>query len=138
MNKQFAREHYAQQAAIAKATTVFDIVDPSSDINQPVATFVVVDMGRVEREVLKGSIADSDVQKLLPFQTSVAVGRTESHIINESFYDVETNYHIIQRGDAICGRYSPFYRGLGGQPTCPGCLAKGKGIIVNHLYKTCI
>ena len=125
MNKQFAREHYAQQAAIAKAITgVIQIHDE---------TVVTIDMARLEREVLKGSIADSDVQKLLPFQTSVAVGRTESHIINESFYDVETNYHIIQRGDAICGRYSPFYRGLGGQPTCPGCLAKGKGIIVDHL-----
>jgi hypothetical protein len=125
MNKQFAREHYAQQAAIAKAITgVIQIHDE---------TVVTIDMARLEREVLKGSIADSDVQKLLPFQTSVAVGRTESHIINESFYDVETNYHIIQRGDAICGRYSPFYRGLGGQPTCPGCLAKSKRIIVDHL-----
>jgi len=39
-------------------------------------------------------------------------------IINESFYDVETNYHIFQRGDAICGRYSPFYRDSDACVTC--------------------
>ena len=38
---------------------------------------VVIDANRLEREVLKGSIDDRDVQKLLPFQTKVGVGDTK-------------------------------------------------------------
>lgn len=128
---------------LEKATTLINIVDASVDLLTPIATFVVVDMGRVEREVLKGSIADSDVQKLLPFHTMPGWGKNFIHIVNRSAYIVETNNHIIREGETLCkragGAAHPYYgESIFETATCPGCLAKGKSIIVNHLYKTCI
>jgi hypothetical protein len=114
---------------------------------------VVIDGDKLEREVLKGSINDSDVQRLLPFQTSLGRGAQHRHILNASAYTVETNAHFIEEGDTLCKRaaYTPELLGyylVGGAAnqngslssqakrptaTCPGCLAKAKSIIVNHL-----
>ena len=100
-------------------------------------TFIVIDEARLEREVLKGSIADSDVQKLLPFQTKVGVGDTHYHIVNASAYVVETNAHAIYEGQTLCKRFGNLYSvGMSQRPTCPGCLAKAKAIIVYHLLTT--
>lgn len=105
----------------------------------PESVVVVIDGERFEREVLKGSIEDSDVQKLLPFQTKRVYGNNYVHIENESAYTIETNSHYIHEGDTLCARqgltryaqYSPE-----NVVTCPGCLIKAKNIIVNHLYAT--
>jgi hypothetical protein len=102
---------------------------------------VVIDGDKLEREVLKGSINDSDVQRLLPFQTSLGRGAQHLHILNASAYTVETNAHFIEEGDTLCKRaaYTPeflaYYSEVIKRPTatCPGCLAKAKSIIVNHL-----
>ena len=102
-------------------------------------TFIVIDEARLEREVLKGSIADSDVQKLLPFQTKVGAGDTHYHIVNASAYVVETNAHAIYEGQTLCKRFGNVYGDAVSryqQPTCPGCLAKAKAIIVHHLLTT--
>lgn len=126
---------------IEKASTVFTIVDPSTDINQPIATVVVIDAEKLEREVLKQSISDDDVQRLLPFATSLGLGENFSHIINKSAYTVQTNSHNVTEGDTLCKRGEPtrgMYYGenVFGTPSCPGCLAKAKAIIVNHLLTT--
>jgi hypothetical protein len=122
---------------LQKASTVFEIVNPYDGF-KPVATVVVIDEERLEREVLKGSIADSAVQKLLPFQTTIEAGSTKYHIVNASAYVVETNSHTIYEGQTLCKRSGerawPTYRHT--QPTCPGCLAKAKAIIVQHLLTT--
>lgn len=117
-----------------KATKVFNIIEASTE-GTSLTTVVVLDEDRLEREVLKGSIADSDVQKLLPFHTKRVAGEHYIHIMNESAYVVETNSHAIYEGDTLCKRGGQsFYAGFKGlTPTCPGCLAKGKAIIVNHL-----
>ena len=100
---------------------------------------VVIDANRLEREVLKGSIDDRDVQKLLPFQTKVGVGDTKYHIVNASAYVVATNAHTIYEGQTLCKRFGNVYGDAISryqQPTCPGCLAKAKAIIVQHLLTT--
>lgn len=99
---------------------------------------VVIDAKRLEREVLKGSIADKNVQKLLPFQTDITSGENYYHIVNASAYKVATNSHFIYEGDTLCRRYGTnIARTLRGtEPTCPGCLAKAKAIIVQHLLTT--
>jgi hypothetical protein len=100
--------------------------------------YVVVDEDRLNREVLKDSIADSDVQKLLPFYTKRVGGETFIHIQNQSAYTVKTDRHFIDGGETLCARSGPTYfagfKGL--SPTCPGCLAKAKTIIVDHLLAT--
>jgi hypothetical protein len=53
-------------------------------------------------------------------------------------YTVETNSHNIHEGETLCKRESPnhvtyYGEDAVGTPTCPGCLAKGKTIIINHL-----
>jgi hypothetical protein len=103
----------------------------------PFTTIVVIDADRLEREVLKGSISDRDVMRLLPFQTSLVGGESHRHIQNDSAYTVETNSHLIREGETLCAKQGETYR-LGFSfaervPTCPGCLAKAKAVIVNHL-----
>lgn len=103
-------------------------------------------------KVLVASVEDENVQAILPFQTSLRKGNTFTHIVNESFYDVQTNYPSIEQGDAICGRGGSFdphaaYRirttpvsvhiDQHTVPTCPGCLAKAKRIVVKHLLAKC-
>jgi hypothetical protein len=123
-------------------------------------------------KVLVASVEDENVQAILPFQTSLREGNTFTHIVNESFYDVQTNYHSIEQGDAICGRggsfdesarfrlyadirrktvpqvknkiayntpqyNAPQYIDQHTVPTCPGCLAKAKRIVVKHLLAKC-
>ena len=101
------------------------------------ATVVVIDGDKLEREVLKASIADGDVQKLLPFQTKLVVGKNHIHIENASAYTAETNYHSVGYGDTICAKQGQTYAArLSKVATCPGCLAKAKGLIVNHLLNT--
>jgi hypothetical protein len=120
-----------------------DIVDPSVDLLTPIATVVVIDAAKLEREVLKASIADADIQRLLPFQTRLVMGENHIHIENTSAYTVETQYHLISEGDTLCVKVGQTYA-LGAYrsvqvskvATCPGCLAKAKGVIVNHLLNT--
>jgi hypothetical protein len=125
---------------VEKATVAeFAIVDPSVDLLTPVATVVVIDGDKLEREVLKESISDLDVQRLLPFQTRLVMGENHIHIENASAYTVETQYHLISEGDTLCAKQGQTYRtmtGLVKVATCPGCLAKAKGVIVNHLLNT--
>jgi hypothetical protein len=101
-------------------------------------TIVIIDEDRLNREVLKGSIADSNVQKLLPFQTKIGVGDTKYHIVNASAYVVSTDRHTIYEGQTLCKRFGNMYGEAArfAQPTCPGCLAKAKAIIVYHLLST--
>jgi hypothetical protein len=88
---------------------------------------------RLAFKVLKSSIEDKDIQRLLPFQTSLELGN-HVHIVNESAYAVETKYHVITDGDTLCARGGrPRGTVTGTAPTCPGCLAKAQGIVVNHL-----
>jgi hypothetical protein len=126
---------------IEKATTVFDVVDATNDVAESVGTLVVIDMQRLEREVLIGSIADADVQKLLPFANVIGDGENFRHIINKSAYVVETNSHVIAENETLCKRAGKTWETYYGSDavsvaTCPGCLAKGKAVIVNHLLKT--
>ena len=91
---------------------------------------VVIDANRID---------DRDVQKLLPFQTKVGVGDTKYHIVNASAYVVATNAHTIYEGQTLCKRFGNVYGDAISryqQPTCPGCLAKAKAIIVQHLLTT--
>jgi hypothetical protein len=100
-------------------------------------TIVIIDEDRLNREVLKGSIADLNVQKLLPFQTSIEAGDTHNHIVNASAYVVQTNSHVIYEGQTLCKRFGNAFRThRDAAPTCPGCLAKAKAIIVYHLLST--
>jgi hypothetical protein len=102
-------------------------------------TIVIIDEDRLNREVLKGSIANRDVQKLLPFQTAIGVGDTYYHIVNASAYLVETNCHTIYEGETLCKRFGNDGWSDSARfalPTCPGCLAKAKALIVHHLLKT--
>ena len=102
-------------------------------------TFVVIDEEILGREVLRSSIADRDVQKLLPFQTKVGAGDTHYHIVNASAYVVATNAHTIYEGQTLCKRFGNVYGDAlsrSQKPTCPGCLAKAKAIIVHHLLAT--
>ena len=92
------------RAALAKASTTFDVVDPSVDLLTPTTTVIVINFDRLEREVLKRSIADGDVQKLLPFNTVLVAGEHHFHILNTSAYDVETNSHVIQEGSTLCAK----------------------------------
>jgi hypothetical protein len=122
---------------MSKAITTIDIVDASEDLLTPVATLVIIDADRLEREVLRDSIADADVQKLLPFFTDVSAGDNYFHIVNSSAYTVETNSHQITEGQTLCNRgEGPGLYATCVTPTCPGCLAKAKAIIVNHLLTT--
>jgi hypothetical protein len=75
---------------------------------------------------------------LLPFQTKIGVGDTYYHIVNASAYVVETNAHAIYEGQTLCKRFGNVYADAARfvQPTCPGCLAKAKAIIVYHLLAT--
>jgi hypothetical protein len=85
---------------------------------------------------LKASVAVEDIQPLLPFQSGLELGNTHVHITNESAYPVSTQYHVIGNGDTLCKRGTDS-RGTvsGAEPTCPGCVAKARGVIVNHLME---
>jgi hypothetical protein len=104
---------------------------------KPEVTVIVIDFDKLERDVLKHSLADGDVQDLLPFHSKRVEGRTYVHIMNNSGYTVETNSHIIRKGETLCAHHRPeelTYAGYkGAEVTCPGCLTKGKAIVVNHL-----
>ncbi len=100
---------------------------------------------------LKATIEDADVIALLPFASAIACGDNHNHIINMSAYPVSTKYHTFTKHEALCGCWKPsswvswwkpastrektYYRGLGAEPTCPGCIAKAKGVIVNNLLQ---
>ena len=122
-----------QKPAALKGNTHYRV--GTIGVPEPEVTVYVVDMREVERRVLAGLIADEDVQKLLPFKTRRVWGNTYVHIENASLYDVSTNHHTIGEGDTICFRSgetrSASRKGL--VPTCPGCLAKAKRIIVDHI-----
>lgn len=127
---------------LEKASTVIDIVDASVDLLTPVATLVIIDADRLEREGLKQSLADADVLKLLPFKTEVSVGENYFHIVNQSAYAVTTDAHVIREGETLCkrgegaGLFLPdVLLDANTVPTCPGCLAKAKAVIVNHLLQ---
>lgn len=97
-------------------------------------TVVSVDVEGLVREDIKQHIADDDVRSLLPFLTSVSDGENHFHIRNDSRYDVETKYHVIEQGDTLCGRRGDNSLTLRCvTPTCPGCIAKAKNIIATHL-----
>jgi len=85
---------------------------------------------------LKASVAAEDIQSLLPFQSGLELGDTHVHITNLSAYPVETKYHTITFNDTLCKRGTE-PRGVvtGAEPTCPGCVAKARGVIVNHLME---
>ena len=85
---------------------------------------------------LKASVAAEDIQSLLPFQSGLELGDTHIHITNESAYPVFTKYHVVGNGDTLCKRGTDS-RGTvsGAEPTCPGCIAKARGVIVNHLME---
>jgi hypothetical protein len=130
-----ARVKKAPKIAIERASTVFNIVDEKGDLNNILGTFVVIDEARLERELLIDSIKDEEVQKLLPFNTYVSLGRNYRHIANASAYDVTTDSHVIREGETLCkrGEGAGPYR-VFNHADCPGCLVKGKAIIVNHLF----
>jgi hypothetical protein len=89
------------------------------------------------RDVLKRSIDDASVQKLLPFQTGVEAGYTYNHIVNASAYTVAIDKHRIVEGQTLCARAGGSFRThRDAKPTCPGCLAEAKSIIVEHLIAT--
>lgn len=102
-------------------------------------TVIEIDFDRLERDVLRGAINDKDVQKLLPFQTKLGRGNTYVHIVNASAYTVETNSHFIRETGTLCAREGGARWTISSEiitaqgATCPGCLAKAKTIIVNHL-----
>jgi hypothetical protein len=124
------------KSILEKCTTTIDIVDADVDLLTPIATLVTIDIARLEREVLKQSIADKDVQKFLPFNTRLVAGTNHFHIQNISGYAVETDHHIITEGETLCkraGRVDLLDTNTWAAASCPGCLAKGKAIIVNHL-----
>lgn len=88
----------------------------------------------IVRESLKRDIRDTDLQALLPFQTSIVAGDTHFHIRNDSKYVVETKYHDIEQGDTLCARAKNNDDVLYGvYATCPGCIAKAKNVVVTHL-----
>lgn len=107
--------------------------------------FVVIDTENLEAVIaslrklivntLKATIEDADVLALLPFASAIACGDNYNHIINLSAYPVTTKYHTITKHQALCGREKTYYRGIGAEPTCPGCIAKAKGVIVNNLLQ---
>ena len=124
--------------------------DVNADVNAPTpepTRIVFIDLDAIEREVvaevermafkvIAASIEDKNVQAMLPFQTSLELGETFVHIVNESFYNVPTNSHEITQGETLCAR--------GGRPrgtvtqgiaTCPGCLIKAKNTVVRYLLK---
>lgn len=113
---------------LKKATTVYET---------PFGPVTVVDMGRLEYEMVKDGIGDALIQSLLPFQTSLVEGETHIHIQNESLYTVETKYHNIRQGETLCAKAGETFRVGRGvkKPTCPGCIAKGKGIAAYNLTK---
>lgn len=83
---------------------------------------------------LKASVAAEDIQKLLPFQSALELGDNYIHITNESAYPVFTKYHTVGLGDTLCKRGQDTNGTVtGATPTCPGCVAKARGVIVNHL-----
>jgi hypothetical protein len=85
---------------------------------------------------LKASVAAEDIQSLLPFQTALELGDTHVHITNLSAYPVATKYHVITFGETLCKRAAmPRGEVRRALPTCPGCLAKARGVIVNNLLK---
>jgi hypothetical protein len=85
---------------------------------------------------LKASVAAEDIQSLLPFQTALELGDTHVHITNLSAYPVATKYHVITFGETLCKRAAmPRGEVRRALPTCPGCLAKARGVIVNSLLR---
>lgn len=123
-----------QKPAALKGTTHYRV----GTIGEPEVTVYVVDMRAAELRVLAGLIADGDVQKLLPFHTSLGAGKNYVHIVNESAYVIRTNYHEIEEKDTICARAAGADWKLDPRytiPTCPGCLAKAKRIIVEHILE---
>lgn len=83
---------------------------------------------------MKASVAAEDIQKLLPFQSSLELGDNYIHIVNESAYPVYTKSHEIGLGDTLCKRGKDANgKVTEATPTCPGCLVKARGVIINHL-----
>lgn len=103
-------------------------------VDTPFGTLVTVDAVGIVRESLKARIQDTAVREYLPFLTSVSDGLNHFHIRNDSAYPVDTKYHTIEQGDTLCGRGGDNnYTVSHVSPTCPGCIAKAKNIIVTHL-----
>ncbi len=106
---------------------VIAITDPAA-IREAIYKFIT--------QQLKASVAVEDIQSLLPFQSALELGDTHVHIVNLSAYPVFTKYHIVGLGDTLCKRGTDS-RGTvsGAEPTCPGCIAKARGGIVNNLME---
>lgn len=84
---------------------------------------------------LKASIAAEDILNLLPFRSAIVFGEHHTHIQNDSAYPVYTKYHVIGRGDTLCAKVGQTYFPTRVTPSCPGCIAKARGVIVNNLMK---
>lgn len=116
---------------------VIDFVKANALYVGTVVKTVEIDFDGLAAKVLKGRIKDEDVLKLLPFKTDVEAGYTYNHIVNASAYTVETNAHFIHEGGTLCARAGGSFRThRDAKPNCPGCLAKAKSLIVEHLIAT--
>lgn len=103
---------------------------------------IIIDLTDAEfeayrRQGLKDAIPDSGIREYLPFLTSVSEGSNYFHIRNDSVYPVATKRHTVEQGDTLCmrgGDNTETVRLVA--PTCPGCIAKAKNIVVAHLLST--
>jgi hypothetical protein len=88
----------------------------------------------VDTREIKDAIEDDDVQAFLKFHTTLGRGENFIHIVNDSFYKIETERHTIGRGDTLCAKRNYTCSvGPSNTVTCPGCLAIGKGLAVRDL-----
>jgi hypothetical protein len=89
----------------------------------------------VNTREIRDTIADEDVRDFLKFRTTLGAGSSKIHIVNSSAFTVETDRHVIERGDTLCAKHgeTDLVDDLYYEVTCPGCLAIGKGIAVRDL-----
>jgi hypothetical protein len=122
--------------AVTRATVTKTPIEKATEVYETLhGNIVVIDMARAEYETVKSLIADEDVQSLVPFQTAMVHGENFIHIQNESSYAVETKYHTIRKGETLCkdSHQTWYVTARDTTPTCPGCLAKAKGIVATYL-----
>jgi hypothetical protein len=79
-------------------------------------------------ELLKLAIPTGEIGSYLRFRTEVKRGRRHTHIVNTSSFTIETRYHYIGTGEALCGRSNHGFTATKSEVSCPGCEAIGKNL----------
>jgi hypothetical protein len=86
-------------------------------------------------EAVKGSLSFERVRAFLPFLTTIKLGNTHRHLVNQGVWPIVTETRVVHEGETLCRRRGALYpMHLYPADPCPGCLAIAQGLAARELF----